>query len=60
MIEPKRIEIVRRAYRLWQLAGHPEGRDEELYQQARQELSCPNAQQDLGDVHPRMLEPSAA
>jgi hypothetical protein len=59
MIEPKHIEIVRLAYRLWQLAGHPEGRDEELYQQARQQLNCSKAQQGPGCA-PSFAEPSAA
>jgi hypothetical protein len=39
MAEPKHIEIVRRAYQLWQQSGEPEGRDEEFYLQAKQELS---------------------
>jgi DUF2934 family protein len=32
------IEIVRLAYQLWQEAGEPEGRDEEFYYLAEQEL----------------------
>lgn len=32
------IEIVRRAYLLWQDAGQPEGRDQEFYLQAEREL----------------------
>jgi hypothetical protein len=31
MPKPLSIEIVRRAYELWQQAGEPEGRDEEFY-----------------------------
>jgi Protein of unknown function (DUF2934) len=33
------IEIVRRAYQLWQEAGQPSGKDHEFYYQARQELT---------------------
>jgi hypothetical protein len=32
------MDIVRRAYQLWQQAGEPEGRDQEFYQLAEQEL----------------------
>jgi hypothetical protein len=32
------MEIVRRAYELWQQAGQPNGRDEEFYHQAEREL----------------------
>jgi hypothetical protein len=35
---PARMEVVRRAYELWQQAGMPEGRDQEFYLQAEQEL----------------------
>jgi hypothetical protein len=31
-------EIVRRAYELWEQAGKPEGRDQEFYHLAEQEL----------------------
>jgi Protein of unknown function (DUF2934) len=31
MGKPSEIEIVRRAYELWQQAGEPEGRDQEFY-----------------------------
>jgi hypothetical protein len=33
-----RNDIVRRAYELWEQAGKPEGRDQEFYHQAEQEL----------------------
>jgi len=32
------MDIVRRAYELWQQAGEPEGKDEEFYHQAEKEL----------------------
>ena len=38
MAKPSEIEIVRRAYELWQQAGEPEGTDTEFYLQAEQEL----------------------
>jgi Protein of unknown function (DUF2934) len=38
MANPPRIEVVRRAYELWQQAGMPEGRDQDFYHQAEQEL----------------------
>jgi Protein of unknown function (DUF2934) len=39
MAKPAEIEIVRRAYVLWQKAGEPKGRDEEFYHQAEKELN---------------------
>jgi DUF2934 family protein len=38
MAKPAAMEIVRRAYELWQQAGQPEGRDQEFYLQAEEEL----------------------
>jgi hypothetical protein len=38
MATPKEIDVVRRAYELWQQAGEPSGKDEEFYHQARKEL----------------------
>jgi hypothetical protein len=35
---PKEIDVVRRAYQLWQQAGEPSGKDDEFYHQARREL----------------------
>ena len=32
------MDIVRRAYELWQQAGQPENKDQEFYHQAEQEL----------------------
>jgi hypothetical protein len=43
MRRPPEIDIVRKAYELWELAGKPEGRDQEFYLQALQELqAAPN------------------
>ena len=39
MAKPLSIEIVRRAYELWQQAGEPEGRDQEFYLEAERELT---------------------
>jgi hypothetical protein len=38
MDDPKKINVVRRAYELWEQAGKPEGRDQEFYHLAEQEL----------------------
>jgi hypothetical protein len=38
MENPTEQQIVRRAYELWEQAGKPEGRDEEFYHLAEQEL----------------------
>ena len=38
MERPVEIEIVRRAYALWQQAGEPAARDDEFYHLAEQEL----------------------
>jgi hypothetical protein len=35
---PKQMQIVRRAYKLWQEAGEPQGKDEEFYYLAEQQL----------------------
>ena len=38
MARPPGIEIVRRAYELWEQAGKPTGKDQEFYLQAEREL----------------------
>lgn len=38
MAAPKEIDVVRRAYQLWQQAGEPSNRDEDFYFQAKTEL----------------------
>jgi hypothetical protein len=40
MVKPPEIEIVRKAYELWGLSGKPEGRDQDFYLQALQELQA--------------------
>jgi hypothetical protein len=37
--EAGQLDIVRRAYELWQQAGEPQGKDQEFYLQAEKELS---------------------
>lgn len=36
---PTKEQVTRRAYQLWELAGKPEGRDQEFYHQAERELA---------------------
>jgi hypothetical protein len=38
MEDPTGMEIVRRAYELWEQAGMPDGMEQEFYRQAEQEL----------------------
>jgi hypothetical protein len=37
--KPNQEQVIHRAYQLWEQAGKPEGRDQEFYHQAEQELS---------------------
>jgi hypothetical protein len=37
MATPKEIDVIRRAYELWQQAGEPSNKDEEFYHQAKKE-----------------------
>jgi hypothetical protein len=38
MTDPTQMDVVRRAYELWQQAGEPADKDQEFYHQAEQEL----------------------
>jgi hypothetical protein len=38
MATPKEMDVIRRAYELWQQAGEPPNKDEEFYHQAKKEL----------------------
>ena len=38
MAEPTKEQIIHRAYEIWEENNKPEGRDEEFYHQAEQEL----------------------
>lgn len=38
MEQPTKEQIIHRAYELWEEAGKPEGRDDEFYHLAEQEL----------------------
>jgi hypothetical protein len=44
MQRPAEMDIIRRAYELWEQAGKPDGRDEEFYHQAERELQKANEQ----------------
>jgi hypothetical protein len=44
MQRPAEMDIVRRAYELWERTGKPDGRDQEFYNQAEQELQKENEQ----------------
>jgi hypothetical protein len=44
MQRPAEMDIVRRAYELWEQAGKPDGRDQEFYHQAERELQNANEQ----------------
>jgi hypothetical protein len=44
MQRPAEMDIVRRAYELWEQAGKPDGRDQEFYHQAERELQKANEQ----------------
>jgi Protein of unknown function (DUF2934) len=39
MARPAGIDVVRRAYELWEQAGKPEGRDQEFYLQAERRIT---------------------
>jgi hypothetical protein len=47
------IEIVRRAYKIWEAAGKPDGKDQEFYFQAEHELNDTNATEPPHDLKPR-------
>jgi hypothetical protein len=38
MAMPREMDVVRRAYELWQQAGEPPGKDEDFYHQAKKDL----------------------
>ena len=40
MVNPTEQDIAARAYRLWEAAGEPEGKDEEFWRVAERELLC--------------------
>ncbi|WP_159009092.1 DUF2934 domain-containing protein [Bradyrhizobium sp. S69] len=40
------IEIVRRAYKIWEESGKPEGKDQEFYHRAERELEDELAQRE--------------
>ena len=38
MATPNEMDVIRRAYELWQQAGEPANKDQEFYHQAKKEL----------------------
>jgi len=44
MESPTKEQIIHRAYELWEKADKPEGRDQEFYHQAEQELRAAQKQ----------------
>jgi hypothetical protein len=46
------IDIIRRAYELWEQAGKPEGRDQEFYHQAERELQGSEERGDAAKGNP--------
>jgi hypothetical protein len=52
MAKPAQIDIVRRAYQLWQQAGEPAGRDQEFYLQAERELQDAEARSGPANANP--------
>jgi Protein of unknown function (DUF2934) len=43
------IQVVRRAYQIWELAGKPDGKDQEFYFQAEQELEAELARREAAN-----------
>jgi hypothetical protein len=50
------IEIVRRAYKIWEDSGKPEGKDEEFYLRAERELEEEQSQRELNRQEPKTPE----
>lgn len=48
MAKPTHIDIMRLAYKLWQKAGEPEGKDQDFYHQAEQALRNEDQSSPLG------------
>ena len=49
MRNPTGMQIVRRAYQLWEQAGKPEGRDQEFYHEAERQLRNEDEPKDEGE-----------
>jgi hypothetical protein len=50
MEKPSRIQVVRRAYELWEQAGKPDGRDQEFYHEAERVLENEPAKEIPEDI----------
>ena len=62
MATPKEMDVVRRAYELWQQAGEPSGKDDEFYHQAKKELqeALDRENQPAGNNQKRLAHGAAA
>jgi hypothetical protein len=56
MAKPTQEEVIHRAYQLWEQAGKPEGRDQEFYHQAEQELAAPASEMTTDEKQKTFLE----
>jgi hypothetical protein len=56
MAKPTQEEVIHRAYELWEQAGKPEGRDQEFYHQAEQELAAPEPEITTDEKQKTFLE----
>jgi hypothetical protein len=48
-----KIEIVRRAYKIWEESGKPEGKDQEFYYQAERELEEEHSRREKSNQPPK-------
>ena len=54
MANPSEEQVIHRAYELWEQAGKPDGRDQEFYHQAEQELRGEGGVKDTSDEITRL------
>jgi hypothetical protein len=57
MVNPSEEQIRARAYKLWEQAGKPEGREHEFWQQAEQALRETEQLQDVVNQPPPTILP---
>ena len=60
MATPTKEQIIHRAYELWERAGKPDGRDEEFYHQAEQELRNADESSPLRTLDDPLRSPEVA
>jgi Protein of unknown function (DUF2934) len=56
MAKPTQEQVIHRAYQLWERAEKPEGRDQEFYHQAEQELTAPEPEVAADEKQKTFLE----